>query len=339
MNENEFRGALSDTVTELQVPPPMQLGPALAAGRRAQRRRRTVVTCAAFVAVALVASAGTLGLNNDRRDGRPASNPGGSGGSAHSTSASSPKPADATSRLLIDEPGWNVTDVYQFTGEQGTISFSNAELMLEMEWTPASQYDSYRDSRLHKGSEPEKVQVAGSSGELFKPSDESEVILQPRDGSFVTLRAKGDNWTRAVLDRVLGHVIRVDVRTWEAAMPAGVVTPDTAPEQAAKLLVGVPLPPGFDTGALRSLGTNDAYQFRAAVITQVGCGWIAEARRARQAGDNAAYQRAGEAMHSSHDWTMLKQGDGGEGFWETADKVAAGDQEIISGKKNPLGCK
>ncbi len=45
---------------------------------------------------------------------------------------------------------------------------------------------------------------------------------------------------------------------------------------AAQALAGVPLPPGFDEGAVAALGTNDPYQFGARVTGLVGCAWIAE---------------------------------------------------------------
>lgn len=88
-------------------------------------------------------------------------------------------------------------------------------------------------------------------------------------------------------------------------------------------------PPGYDTAVLTDLGTNDADQFGAAVTGRVGCGWIAEWLRAKEAGDAVALQRAGDALRGSHKWKALHQMDdeGGwaEAFWETADKVAAGN--------------
>jgi len=63
--------------------------------------------------------------------------------------------------------------------------------------------------------------------------------------------------------------------------------------------------------------------------------------RARKAGDDAAAKRAGDALRSSHQWKVLNEmnddGDWPEVFWETADKVAAG--ESSTGYEQALGCE
>ena len=133
------------------------------------------------------------------------------------------KAAEENPRLLIDQSGWKVTTVYGFAKQQGTIAFSNGGRQLEMNWYPAGQYDGYRADRLHV-SAPESVQVDSWPGDLFRYSaDDFAVMLRPRDGVFVELRAGG--WTRDEFDRVLADVVRVDVRTWLAALPAEIVTP------------------------------------------------------------------------------------------------------------------
>ncbi len=107
------------------------------------------------------------------------------------------------------------------------------------------------------------------------------------------------------------------------------------------MLADVPLPPGFDTVALNDIGTNDPYQFGARVTSRVGCGWIAERLRAKNAGDTAALQRAADALRGSHEWKVLhqmdEQGDWPEVFWETADQVAAGNPP--AGYRLALGCE
>ncbi|MFG2012775.1 hypothetical protein ACGFNF_27295 [Micromonospora sp. NPDC048868] len=238
------------------------------------------------------------------------------------------KAAEGNPRLLIDQPGWKVTTVYGFTEQQGTIAFSNDGRQLEMNWYPAGQYESFHADRLHV-SPPQAVRVDGWLGDLFRySSDDFAVMLRPRDGVFVELRA-GGGWSRDEFDEVLAAVVRVDVRTWLAALPAEIVTPARVDEEAAKVLADVPLPPNFDPTALGDVGTNDSYQFGAQVTSRVGCAWIAEWLRAKRAGDDAALQRAGDALRSSHNWRVLHQindeGDWPEVFWEIADKVAAGN--------------
>ncbi|MFF4878895.1 hypothetical protein [Micromonospora sp. NPDC000668] len=310
------------------------------------RARRTMMSglASAGVAAAVLAIVLTVSIMNvDQPGGREASpdtSPTSEATKPTSYSAMVLKAAEENPRLLIDQPGWKATTVYGFTEKEGTIEFSNDGQRLQMNWYPADQYDGYHKDRLHV-SKPEQVTVDRWPGDLFRYSaSDFAVMLRPRDGSFVELRT-GSAWTRSEFDRVLADVVRVDARTWLAALPAEIVTPDRVDEQAAKVLADVPLPPGFDTAALTGLGTNDAYQFGAALTSRVGCGWIAEWLRAKQAGDAAALQRAADALRSSHKWKVLHQmndeGDWPEVFWETADKVAAG--EFPAGYRGALGCE
>ncbi|MGN9777483.1 hypothetical protein ACTMS0_17205 [Micromonospora sp. H33] len=308
------------------------------------RARRGMMSGLAGASVAATVLAGVLAvsiMNDDQPGGGPAS-PTTTSEATRTTSypAMVLKAAEENPRLLIDQPGWKATTVYGFAEKAGTIAFSNGERQLEMNWYPAGQYGGYHEDRL-RVSKPEPVKVDGWPGDLFRYSaSDFAVMLRPRDGSFVELRT-GGAWTRSEFDQVLADVIRVDARTWLAALPAEIVTPERVAERAAEVLVDVPLPPGFDTAALNDLGTNDAYQFGAGVTSRVGCGWIAEWLRAKKAGDDAAVQRAGDALRSSHKWKVLHQmndeGDWPEVFWETADKVAAG--EPPAGYRQALGCE
>jgi hypothetical protein len=293
---------------------------------------------AGFVAVSVLSG-------NDPGDGRAAAPGDGRaaapGGSA--TQKSYPamvlRAAEANPRLLIDEPGWKATTVYGFAEEEGTITYAKGGLALEMNWYRAGDYAAYRKDRLALG-KPEAVQIAGSPGILVRYSSVDFAVLgEPRGASFVEVRT-GGTWSRAEFDRVVGRMVRADVRTWLAALPASIVTPDKVRDQAAEMLTGVPLPPRFDDGALSALGTNDHYQFGAGVTGLVGCGWIAEWNRAKKSGDEAAAQRAGDALRGSHHWKILKelqdQGGWSTVFWETADDVVAGKDVNY---KTALGCK
>ena len=164
-------------------------------------------------------------------------------------------------------------------------------------------------------------------------------MLKPRGDIFVELRT-GGIWTRKDFDRVLGKVARVDVPTWLAALPPEIVTDGKVAEAAGKALAGVPLPPGFGIAKLDVPGTNDPYQFGAAVAGQVGCAWIAEWVRADQAGDQQAKAAAAAALRGSHGWKVLNDmnaaGDYPEAFWEIADKVAAGS--VPDKYQESLGC-
>ncbi|KAB1916098.1 hypothetical protein [Micromonospora sp. AMSO31t] len=311
------------------------------------RSRRTLVRRLAGPLTAAAALIGVLAVatvyGEPPHDGGPA--PAGTAAAPGTAGAGTPvsyspvalKAAEQNPRLLIDEPGWKVTTVYGFAEKQGTIAFRNGARQMDMNWYPADQYDGYHADRRNV-SAPQAVKVDGWPGDLFRYSGEDfAVMLRPRDGVFVELRASGGN--RTEFDRILTHVVRVDVRTWLAALPPEIVTPARVDEQATKVLADIPLPPDFDRAALAGLGTNDAYQFGAQVTSRVGCGWIAEWQRAKRAGDDAALRRAADALRSSHNWKVLHQmndeGDWPEVFWETADKVVAGESVRYA---DALGC-
>jgi hypothetical protein len=308
------------------------------------RARRGIMSGLAAAGVAATVLIGVLAVSV-LKVGQPEGQPTTPGSSSEARqpvvySAMVLKAAEENPRLLINQPGWKATTVYGFTEKVGTIAFRNGDREVEMNWYPADQYDGYHRDRLLV-SRPEPVTVDRWPGDLFRyNAGDFAVMLRPRDGSFVELRT-GGAWTRSGFDRLLADVVRVDVRTWLAALPPEIVTPERVSEQAAKVLADVPLPPGFDTAALAGLGTNDAYQFGAKVTSRVGCGWITEWLRARKAGDAAAVARAADALASSHRWKVLHQmndaGDWPEVFWEIADKVAAGTSP--AGYEQALGCE
>ncbi|MFG3556448.1 hypothetical protein ACGGAQ_18895 [Micromonospora sp. NPDC047557] len=310
---------------------------------RRRRARRGVVRSLVGAGVAAAALVGVLAVSitgPDQPGGRGASPTTSEGTRAVSYSAVALKAAEQNPRLLIDQPGWKATTVHGFAEKQGEIAFSNGGRQLQMNWYPADRYDDYHKDRLWV-SKPEAVKVDGRQGDLFRYSaSDYAVMLVPRDGSFVELRSGGA--TRSEFDRILADVVHVDVPTWLAALPAEIVTPQRVDERAAKVLADVPLPPGFDTATLNDLSINDPYQFGVRVTRRVGCGWIAEWLRAKEAGDEAALKRAADALRSSHNWKVLHQmndkGDWPEAFWETADTVAAGNTPR-GGYGQTLGCE
>lgn len=304
---------------------------------RARRRLISGLAGAGVAATALAAVLVASTLRADQPDGRQAAPTAGSG---VTYSAMVLLAAERNPRLLIDQPGWKATTVYGFAEKTGTIGFRNGTRQLEMNWYEAGQYDGYYRDRLGV-SKPEAVRVDGRPGNLFTyDASDFAVMLKPRDGSFVELRT-GGHWTRAEFDRVVADVRHVDVQTWLAALPPEIVTPGRVDEQAEKALAGVPLPPGFDRAALATLGTNDPYQFGAAVTSLVGCGWIAEWLRAKQAGDEAGLRKAADALRGSRDWPVLHQinGEGGwpEVFWQVTGQVAAGSPPADYAQS--LGCR
>lgn len=141
---------------------------------------------------------------------------------------------------------------------------------------------------------------------------------------------------------MVADIKRVDVDTWLKALPPEIVTPGKEDEAAKKILADVPVPPGFDVAALKGFGTNDPYQFGAQVTGRVACAWIAEWRRAEQAGDDPARQKATDALRGSHQWKVLHdmndEGDYPEVLWEYADRTVAGNPPSAEEVDQGLGC-
>lgn len=251
--------------------------------------------------------------------------------------------AERNPRLLIDQPGWKVVHVYGFAEKDGGIGFEDrGGRQLEMNWYPADQYDGYYKDRL-RVSPPEATEVDGWKGARFTYSrTDFAIMLEPRDGVFAELRTGGGAWTLAGLGEVVAEIKRVDVDTWLRALPPEIVTPGRENEAAKKILADVPVPPGFDVAALTGFGTNDAYQFGAKVTGRVACGWIAEWKRAKQAGDEAAQRKAADALRGSHRWKVLNdmnaEGDYPEVLWEYADETVAGSPPSAQEVDQGLGC-
>ncbi|MFY1615480.1 hypothetical protein [Micromonospora sp. WMMD736] len=246
--------------------------------------------------------------------------------------------AERNPRLLIDRAGWRVTNLSGFAEEQGGVTFRRGGQEVEMTWYPADAYALRYPDRRGEGP-ARSVRVDGGPAELFQGlNGDFTVMVRPRDGVYVEMRTSGV-WSRKEVDRVLAAVVRVDVRTWLAMLPAEMVRP--ARERAAEVLVGVPLPPGFDVAVFDTVGVSDSYQFGVAVTSRVGCGWIEQWRRARAGGDQDAVRRAVEALAGSHGWRVLRDMDGAgdwpEVFWGVADAVVSGT--LPAGYVAALGCR
>ncbi|MFF0153890.1 hypothetical protein [Micromonospora sp. NPDC005203] len=315
---------MSTPVLESVIEPPER--------RRSRPRRRLLggLATAGVAAAVLAVAFGTAIVQTDQPGGKEAAPEPRSSSVAPGRTAYSAmvlKAAEENPRLLIDQPGWKATSADGFAEREGSITYSNGARSIRMSWYKATEYDGRYKDRLQT-SKPEPVQVDRWPGHLFRYSErEFEVILQPRDGSMVEVRT-ASAYTRADFDRVLASVIRVDARTWLAALPAEIVTPELVDERRAAVLADVPLPPGFDPATLHVEGVNDSYQFGIQVLGPVGCAWITEWTRAKKSGDDAALRRAADALRGSHNWKALQQidkdGDWAEGLWEIADTVAAG---------------
>lgn len=151
----------------------------------------------------------------------------------------------------------------------------------------------------------------------------------------------------ADLDAVLSEIRRVDLATFEAALPEGSITRATANASVAEMLADMPLPAGFDPSSVAVAG--DRYQAGAQVASAVACAWLTQWIGATATGNTEQAATAVDALATSRNWSILlemqDEGDYPQVLWEYADAVA-GDGTVVGGRvltveesyENALGC-
>lgn len=149
------------------------------------------------------------------------------------------------------------------------------------------------------------------------------------DGFWV-VEIQGQGYTGT--DQFLADAAKLtitDEATWSTSMPDSVVKPADRAAVIDQVLVGIPLPAGFDRAALaESIPAGDHYQFATHVVAAAMCPWFDQYFTAVEHGDGAGAQAARTALLSSHDWPILKELDDQGGWpgvvWEYVDATAGG---------------
>ncbi len=288
-------------------------------------RRRPALLAAAAVA-AIVAVGGVV-------------LPGGGGGpvaSAPAYAASVIAVAEANPRLLLDEPGWSVSYVAEFTAAQGEMRISNGHRYLELNWRPAGQYRLYLDDRSHEMTAT-PIMLLGQTGSMFSYNAEDfTTILPPRGQNFLEIR--GTFLSETEYRRLIAKLYPVDVNTWLDALPESVVRPEQKAAVITEILADIPVPKGFDARKLNTDTTTERYHVGARVTGAVTCAWVDQWAKAKKSGDAAGVQEAVDAMRSARSWKILRemdaQGDYPEVVWEFADAVVNGTL-VIGKSSNP----
>lgn len=145
---------------------------------------------------------------------------------------------------------------------------------------------------------------------------------------------------QAFLD-LIAEVVEVDEQAWLSSLPDSTVTSAGRAAAVDQILIDVPLPPGFDTNALKNGPAKDAYQLTAQVTGAIFCRWLQEWSTAVDFGDADGTAAALAAISSSHRWPSLvglTDGAWNEAIWEDADRAAAGDRSVVSDAVSGLGC-
>jgi hypothetical protein len=269
--------------------------------------------------------------------------------------------ARAAPRLLVGQPGWEITRADEFSVGNGEMTFARGQRRLELHWGPGRDYTLRVEKRSVDQDAVGTINVAGDTARVFRyrgTSDFTAIWLQ--DGMMVEARelASGADAApqpagpgvrrraRAIdpatataslseFKATVASLREVDVASWLAAMPDSVVEPASRSEIVSEMLAGLPLPDGLDTAPLTSGNAiRDRYQLGAQVAGAVACAWMDRWVAARRAGDENGVRHAMTAMASSHGWPILlemqEEGDYPKLLWEIAASMAA--NRIVMGK-------
>jgi hypothetical protein len=243
--------------------------------------------------------------------------------------------AEAAPRLLVDEPGWQVTRADQFSVDYGEMTFADGELEIDLKWLPAGQYAQAVAKREVEFDELGTAPAAGAEARLFRYTGTNDfVAVWLRDDYTVEVRGIAPD--AAAFRAVLASLREVDVDTWLSAMPESVVVPAWQAEVVAEMLTDIPLPPGFDAADIPSgQAVRDRYQLGALVTGAVACAWIDRWVAARRDGDREAAREAVDAMGTSRGWAVLLEMNNEGGYpdvlWEYADALAT-DAPVSGGR-------
>lgn len=214
--------------------------------------------------------------------------------------------AEANPRLLVTAPGWKIVRADEFEPDSGELTFSDGSHHFDLHWYPARLYGEYLSDRATE-STPEHGTLLGQRATTIDyQREEYATMLSPQGSVFIELR--GQLGSRGAYDQILQSLKPVDVQTWLSAMPPSTVRPEARSEAVDQILRGVPVPPGFDPTALQS---EDSISDQSSLATKVGnavaCGWVESWIAARAAGDQAAAQRAFEAVRGSANWPIVRK--------------------------------
>jgi hypothetical protein len=261
------------------------------------------LACAAVIAVLVVLDGGSV---DSVKDG------------GHPTyAAAAVKVAEANPRLLVTAPGWSIVHVHSFEADSGileyryrhTAAYGLGAHSVHLNWYPARLYRStLRERRPERTAETSTVlgRRAITFHDRRRGGSDYFTVLPPQGKVFVELSASLDASRYAT---VLRSLRAVGVDRWLAAMPAEVVQPASRSEVIARMLAGVPLPPGFDLAALEETESHltDRFELGRTVADTVACGWIESWSAATRSGDSATARQAVEGMAGARRWPVLLQ--------------------------------
>lgn len=291
--------------------------------RRWSRPGRRGLLVPVGVGIAALALAGYLLLGGS---------PGGDGETSSAFAAAAIRVAEANSRLLVTEPGWEVVRADEFEPDSGETEFSDGNHRLQITWYPARYYDSYRRDRAAVPGPQIPIEVLGQPATMVHYGGTDFATMLPARGeTFVEIR--GNLGSEAAYRQILASLESVDVDTWLSAMPPSVVQPADRSATVDAMLQGVPIPPGFDIEGLREQDNLlDTYQLGATVTGAVSCEWLDRWVAAEKSGNDATAKTSVEAMRSSRQWPILQdmkdEGGWSQAVWDISRQLEQGDLNL-----------
>jgi len=247
------------------------------------------------------------------------------GGPTPAFAASLVRFADSTPRLLLQIPGWHVVFVEQDPGHGGEMHFirgrangqgmpasslTGEESLLDryaqLNWAPVSQTErryiqsGHRDIPTGLGAPVTRLQLEGRTRDWTDIT--ASLIFENR---VISLRVTVKNMSD--LRSILHSLNQVNVTTWLEAMPPSVIRSANSRRAIRDMLVGIPLPPGFDAAKIPGVhDTQTNYYLGTELTGTVACMWIADWSRARATHNAAAEARAITAMATAPHWPVFR---------------------------------
>jgi hypothetical protein len=328
------------TTPEIDLP----AGPPARSGRP---RRAMVAAVAAAVVLAVAVPA--YALRNHPSGHRPVTATPAARPAATSSGSPALKNSATGTRVLVDQAGWSFGSVEQDAPKQWETDLSRQGVTLEITSSPTRASGDQGPSPEPGATwTPTSVPVLDTHGLLDREEATDWVVSVSARGEDLRIRAF--SVTKAGFLRLVSKLRWADEETFDAALPARVVSPARELSVAKEMLSDVPLPPGMRAQDTVQGYTNDRYQFGAHVTGTVVCRWIALDLQARAAGDHQARMQADDAMAGSRKWAILREmapeGGWAQVVWDYADVLTKGamvpggsDHLTVAGTyKDAFGC-
>jgi hypothetical protein len=251
-------------------------------------------------------------------------------------------------RVLVDDPDWSIVYVHHEEGSNADGKFVNADGKFVVSDLKFGNGEAEAELRMNSGAHADldaliadRVRDANRLGDQ-EIWDTTAVIVDIGQGANFTAMWESNaveyefvayDTDESTFRGLLTSLIQTTEEKWIATLPDTIVTDRSA--ATTEYLADIPVPSGFDTTSLGEGPIEHWYQVGADVVAAVTCAWIEQWADAKAADDDAAIDRAIDAMATSRDWGILHEmsmeGEFSNVVWEYADAIAS-DGTIVAGE-------